>query len=64
MEYTKEEIIKRVTEELDLCLETINGEVYRWNDKIVDVDMENQTITIRFNYNIVESDDYVGLASY
>lgn len=64
MEITREEIIKRVTTELDECLSTIYGEIYNYDDKILDVDMENQTISIRFNYNIVEEDNYLGLSSY
>jgi copper chaperone CopZ len=64
MKYTKEEIVKRVTSELDECLETANAEIYRYEDKIVEVDLEKQTITIKFDYNIVEEDDYVGLAFY
>ncbi len=64
MKYTKEEIVKRVTSELDECLETANAEIYGYEDKIVEVDLEKQTITIKFDYNIVEEDDYVGLAFY
>jgi len=61
---TKEKVIKSVTEELDEALSSINAEVYRWEDKIVDVDLKNETITIKFNFHIVKEDDYVGLSIY
>ena len=64
MKYTKEEIIKRVTGELDECLSSANAEIYRYEDKIVEVDLDKQTITIKFDFNIVEEDNYVGLAFY
>ena len=64
MNVSKEEVIKRITEELDECLESANAEIYNYSDKIVDVDLENQTITIKFNYNIVPEDNYIGLAFY
>ncbi len=64
MKYTKEEIIKRVTSELDECLSSANAEIYRYEDKVVGVDLDKQTITIKFDFNIVEEDDYVGLAFY
>lgn len=64
MKYTREEIIKRITNELDDCLSTANAEIYRYEDKIVDLNLEDQTITIKFEFNIQEDDDYVGLAFY
>lgn len=64
MSYSKEEIIKRITSELDECLSSANAEVYRWENKVLEVDQENQTITIKFEYNVQEDDDYVGLAFY
>ena len=64
MKYSKEEIVKRITNELDDCLSSANAEIYNYKDKIVDVDLEEETITIKFNFNIVEEDDYVGLAFY
>lgn len=64
MKVTKEEVIKEVTEQLDFALESINGEIYNYDDKVLDVDLENQTITIKFDYHVVEEDDYIGLAAY
>lgn len=64
MNLSREEIIKQLTEQLDFCLESINGEIYDYSDKIVDLDTEKQTITIKFDYHVVEEDDYIGLASY
>jgi copper chaperone CopZ len=64
MKYTEKEIIKRITSELDECLESVNAEIYNYSGKIVSVDTERQTITIKFDYNVVEEDDYVGLAFY
>ena len=58
----KEEITKKVTEELlevlsDYNLEGSLGEVVEVNEK-------EQTITIKFNYNVVPEDNYIGLGSY
>lgn len=64
MDKSKERIIKELTNQLDFCLESINGEIYDYSDKIVDIDLDNQTITIKFDYHIVEEDDYIGLAGY
>lgn len=64
MAYTKEEVIKRITEQLDDCLAYHNAEVFRWEDKIIDVNLEEQTISIKFNFHVVEEDDYIGLGVY
>jgi hypothetical protein len=64
MPFTKDEIVKKITSELDECLESQNAEVYDYSDKIVDVDTKNKTITIKFDYNVVEEDEYVGLSFY
>jgi hypothetical protein len=64
MNYTKEEVIKRITEQLDDCLSSHNAEVYRWEDKVLDVNLEEQTITIKLNFHVVEEDDYIGLGVY
>jgi hypothetical protein len=64
MEITRERVIKEITTQLDEALESINAEIYRYNDKIVDVDLENQTITIKFDYYVVEEDNYIGLSTY
>lgn len=31
---------------------------------VVDIDVDKRCITIKFNYNVVPEDDYVGLAHY
>lgn len=31
---------------------------------VIEVDTYKQTITVRFNYNVVEEDDYIGLGTY
>lgn len=64
MTYTKEEVIKRITEQLDDCLEYQNAEVLDWRDKILDVNLQEQTITIKLHFHIVEEDDYIGLGCY
>jgi hypothetical protein len=64
MKITKERVVEEITSQLNECLEIHNAEVYDWNDKIVDVDLKNQTIIIKFNYYVVEDDDYIGLGSY
>lgn len=64
MKYTEEEIVERIIDQLDDCLAYANAQVYNYHDKILDVDMVNQTITIKFDYHVVEEDDYVGLSSY
>lgn len=64
MKYTEEEIVERIIDQLDDCLAYGNAQVYNYHDKILDVDMVNQTITIKFDYHVVEEDDYVGLSSY
>jgi len=64
MKYTEKQIAERFTKQLDECLEAYNAEVNDYTDKIINVDMENKTITIKFNYYIDEEDDYIGLVSY
>jgi hypothetical protein len=64
MKYTRDEIIKRITNELDECLSSINGEIYDYSEKILDLDLKKQTITIKFDFNVQEDDDYVGLVFY
>ena len=62
MSYSKEEIIKRVVNELEECLHSAYAEDSI--KKVINIDEDNQLITIQFSYNIVEDDDYVGLANY
>jgi len=64
MEITKEKVIEEITSELDDCLESHNAEIFDWANKVLDVDLENQTITLKFNYNVVPEDNYIGLAFY
>jgi hypothetical protein len=64
MKYTKEEVVKRITSELNMCLESANAEIYDYDKRILDVDLENHSITIKFDINIQEDDDYIGLSFY
>jgi hypothetical protein len=64
MNKTREAIIKAITDELDDCLESHNAEIHDWKDKVVELDEKAQTITLKFSYNIVEEDNYIGLAFY
>ena len=59
MSHTKEEIIKSVTKEIKNALDEYN---YGGLLKVIELDEKTQTITIKFDYNIV--DDYIGLAAY
>jgi copper chaperone CopZ len=61
MNVTKEEVIKSVIDELETCLNDVNAS---GPSEVIDVDLENQTITLKFKYNIVEEDNYVGLCYY
>ena len=62
MNITKELVSEKVVREIDDALDYIGLEAYC--KEVVSVDLEKQEITIKFCYNIVESDKYVGLASY
>jgi len=64
MKHTKKTVIKKITDQLDDCLSTHHAEICRWDDKILDVNLKEQTITIKFNYHVVEEDDYIGLGTY
>lgn len=64
MVVTKEKVIENVTEEFNEVLRSINAEDYRLKEKVIDVDLKEQTITIKFNFNINEMDDYLGLSFY
>jgi hypothetical protein len=55
-------ICKRVLNELKETLETINAE-----DSILGIeslDDDAMTITIKFRYQLVESNNYIGLCNY
>lgn len=62
MVITKEEIIKRVINEIEEGLTHYNQAVHNWEKEVLDVDLENKTITIKFNFHIEEEDDYIGLS--
>lgn len=64
--YNRDEIIKRVTEQLDRCLAAENAQIYNWKDRIVGLEEGDGegTVIIKFNYYIVEEDDYIGLGAY
>ena len=64
MNITKENVIKIITDQLNECLEYHNAEDFDLKNKVQDVDLENQTITIKFNFHVVEEDDYIGLGEY
>ena len=64
MNHTKENVITAITEQLNNCLESHNAEDYNLMNKVVDVDLKNQTITIKFDYHVVEEDNYIGLSVY
>lgn len=62
MEISKEIVCERILEELDTALEDISA-----NHSIIGVEsvnIEKQEITIKFRYNIVPEDEYIGLTSY
>jgi hypothetical protein len=55
----KERIINEISEGLHrLGIDGIT------TDNVISVDLKNQEIVIKFNYNIVEDDNYIGLANY
>ena len=58
----KEEIEKRVLAELQEALESQYAE--NSIKEVVEINEEDQTITIKFNFVIVEEDNYIGLTSY
>ena len=59
-------IIKNITDELNDALRHYHGSTTPRinNSNIISLDIINQEITIKFNYNINEGDNYIGLAFY
>jgi hypothetical protein len=62
MNKDKEEIEKSVLAELQEALESQYAE--NSIKEVVEINEEDQTITIKFSYQIVEEDNYIGLAQY
>lgn len=62
VENQKQKVKKCVDDELTMCLEHYNCESSI--KSIDDVNLEKETISVTFEYNVVESDDYVGLSVY
>jgi hypothetical protein len=58
---TKEEVSNKVIEEIQSGMEMI-GDIN--TPKVMEVDMENQTITLKFSWREVKEDNYVGLMNY
>lgn len=58
---TKEQVSEKVIEEIQDAMEMI-GDIN--TPDVVDVDMENKTITLKFSWKEVKQDNYVGLINY
>jgi hypothetical protein len=58
-ELTKKKIIKDFTDQLNECLESGNAEDYDLKKKVIGVDLKEQTITIKFDYHIVDGEIYL-----
>jgi hypothetical protein len=56
-------VMNGVIGELNEALDSLNISSPGFED-VVEVDTLNQTITIKFNYNKVEEDNYIGLSFY
>lgn len=63
MKYSNEQIKESLIEELNDALESKNGHMIKPED-IIDFDLENETISIKFPFFICEEDDYIGFVSY
>ena len=63
MEITREKIVKEILNDLNDALENINAEGIQ-NKNVYALNIKQRTITIKFNFHIVEKDNYIGLASY
>lgn len=61
MKITQEIIMEELHRQLNEYLEHGNAEGH---NEIIDIDLENQTITFKFDYHIVESDNYIGFGFY
>lgn len=58
---TKEQVSTKVINEIQDGMESI-GDIN--TPKVIEVDMENQTITLKFSWREVKEDNYVGLINY
>lgn len=58
---TKEQVSEKVINEIQDGMESI-GDINR--PQVVDVDMENETITLKFSWRQIKEDNYVGLINY
>ncbi len=58
---SKKEIGEKILEEINEAFESINADQ---KGKVISVDTKNQTITIQFDYHVVEEDNYIGLVTY
>lgn len=54
-----EEHIKK--ELLDQIRDAFN---YNSDQEIIDIDLKQQTVTVKFTYNVVEEDGYIGFECY
>jgi hypothetical protein len=59
----EKEIKERIINEISECLHRLGIDGIT-TDNVISVDLKNQEIVIKFNYNIVENDNYIGLANY
>lgn len=57
-----EDIKKAIKLELEEALQSVNAEDSV--REIVEINEEDMTVTVKFDYNIVEEDDYIGLSIY
>lgn len=62
MNYPEEEIIEFIIDELHEVLRCCQMEDSI--KEVIELDQENQTITIKFKYNSIPEDNYIGLGSY
>ncbi len=58
----EETIIENVMDELHESLSSINAESSI--NGVIEIDKENKTITVEFEYNEVKEDNYIGLCCY
>ena len=61
--YGREEIKKRLLEELKDCLMTKYADDSIIEDSIL-IDIEDRKVSVTFDFTIVEEDDYIGLGQY
>lgn len=61
MQYTKEEIEKRL---VDMLYEILRGHNQEDGIRSLVYDEENQVCTVKLDVHIVKEDDYIGFAGY